>query len=260
MRQYKPLFTLLFRSILPTVFLCLLPAAAFAADVDCLKCHDKLLKGKTVVHPAVQMGCPTCHSGIADALKAPHKKTTAFAKGLSADQPELCYGCHDKEKFAKSVVHPALQMGCTACHDPHGSNKPKLLSADVPDQCFSCHDKAEFSRINVHAPVAGGMCVTCHDPHSSAQAVMLVKPMIELCADCHEKITTRPHAVAGGHPLGQEKKDKKGNPLPPPADPKRKGKLFSCASCHNPHSSDSRRLFRYAASSPMELCVNCHAY
>lgn len=245
-----------------TVLLLSFPAAA--QEVDCLKCHAGLLKNKPVVHAAVQMGCPACHTGISDALKVPHKKTTKFAKGLSADQPEVCFGCHDKEKFTKSKVHPAAQMGCTACHNPHASAKPKLLSAEVPEQCFSCHDKAEFSRKNVHPPVAGGMCLSCHNPHSSPTAGMLVKPHVELCGDCHDQVGKRPHAISGfsqaGHPLGQPRTTKKGKIIPPPADPKRTGKPFSCASCHNPHSSDSPRLFRYPAKAAMELCTNCHQF
>ncbi len=240
------------------------PTPAVAGEVDCLKCHAGLLKNKPVAHAAVQMGCESCHSGIADALKVPHKKTTAAAKGLSADQPDLCYGCHDKQKFTQSTAHPALGMGCTTCHDPHGGKKAKLLSAEVPDLCFTCHDKAEFSRKNVHPPVEAGMCLSCHDPHSSPQPGMLVKPYIQLCSECHDQIIKKPHAIAGfnaeGHPVGKEKKDRKGKVLPPANDPKRPGKLFTCASCHNPHSSDYSKLFRYPAKASMELCVNCHNY
>jgi len=247
-----------------TVAASFMSSPAIAQEVDCLKCHAGLLKNKPVVHAAVQMGCSACHTGIADALKVPHKKTTTFAKGLSADQPELCYGCHDKAKFTRSVVHPALQMGCTACHDPHASNKAKLLAADVPGQCGSCHDKAEFTRKNVHPPVAGGMCLSCHDPHSSPQSGMLVKPHVELCGECHDQVVHKPHAIAGftqsGHPIGQIRKDPKGKPLPLLEDPKRPGKPFTCASCHNPHSSDNRKLFRYPARSSMDLCMNCHPY
>ena len=233
-------------------------------EVDCNKCHTGLTVRLKVVHAAMQMGCPACHSGIDDALKVPHKKTTTFAKGLSADQPEVCYGCHDKAKFTMKVVHGAIGMGCTSCHNPHASANEKLLPAPVPDLCFMCHDKAGFTRKNIHPPVESGMCLSCHSPHSSDQQGLLLKPTHEVCFECHDNVSKTPHAISGfsktGHPLGIPKQERKGKDRRAPVkDPKREGKNFTCASCHNPHSSDSPRLFRYPAKSPMELCNNCHA-
>jgi len=240
-----PLFTLL-------VIWFLLPVSTRAAEVDCLLCHGDLAKGK-VVHAAVAMGCPTCHTAI-DAQEVPHKKTNKLAKGLSAEQPELCYGCHEKIKFTNKTVHPALSMGCTGCHNPHSSKNEKLLVAEPPALCFNCHDKAEFSRKNVHMPVAGGLCLTCHNPHSTGTMALLNKEPINVCLECHEAVGKRPHAISGfsssGHPLG--KKNAK--------DPKRPGKKFYCGSCHNPHSSDFMKLFRYKATSSMGICTNCHNF
>jgi predicted CXXCH cytochrome family protein len=111
------------------------------------------------------------------------------------------------------------------------------------------------------------MCLSCHSPHSSDQQGLLVKPIYEVCFDCHSEVSKTPHAVTsfsrsgGGHALGlprKEKERKGAKERKPVMDPKREGKLFTCASCHNPHSSDSPRLFRYPAKSPMELCAHCH--
>jgi predicted CXXCH cytochrome family protein len=284
-------FILVFAALLLT------RSASAAAEINCLKCHSKLAKEK-FQHPAIAMGCPTCHTDL-DASTVPHKKTGKIDKGLSAEQPELCYGCHDKslfskktvhaavgmgctgchnphssknEKllianqpdlcygchdkslFAKKNVHPAVDMGCTGCHNPHSTDTAKLLKSEPPDLCFACHDKAEFSRKNVHAPVAGGMCLACHTPHSSENMALLLQEPIKVCLECHGDVEKKPHAIRGiagaGHPLG--KKDKK--------DPKRPDKKFYCGSCHNPHSSDSMRLFRYPAKAIMGICVNCHKF
>lgn len=225
-------------------------APAFSAEVDCLTCHKQLTQEKNV-HAAVQMGCPTCHTAI-DASTVPHKKTGKTAKGLSVDQPDLCYGCHDKALFAKKNVHAAVGMGCTGCHNPHSSKNPKLLTAEVPGLCFTCHDKAAFSRKYVHAPVAGGMCLSCHNPHSSDAMALLTKAPEQVCLDCHAAVPKKPHAVAGftsrGHPVGSSYKK----------DPKRPDKPFYCGSCHDPHSADSPQLFRYGAKSSMGLCTQCH--
>jgi predicted CXXCH cytochrome family protein len=145
-------------------------------------------------------------------------------------------------------------MGCTGCHRPHSTDKPKLLPASPPDLCYTCHDKGEFSKKLVHAPVKEGACLSCHGTHSTDAAILLKKEPIQVCLDCHGNVEKKPHAIRGfnndGHPIG--KKDKK--------DPKRPDKKFSCSSCHNPHSSESVKLFRYPAKSTMGLCINCHKY
>jgi len=236
-----------------------------AAGIDCNKCHANLTVRIKFVHAAVAMGCDACHTGIAETNKVPHKKTNTITKGLSAEQPEICYSCHDKAKFTKKTVHAAVGMGCTGCHNPHASNNEKLLNAAVPDLCFNCHDKLEFTRKNIHAAVQMG-CLTCHSPHSSDNPGLLAKPIYAVCFDCHDNVNNQPHAIAGfskkGHPLGLPKKTKKGDKESPSSvkDPKREGKLFSCASCHTPHSSDSIKLFRYPAKSAMNLCTVCHKY
>lgn len=232
---------------------------AWSQEVDCLACHARLKKEK-VVHAALEMGCPSCHTGI-DARKVPHKKTTGVSKGLSAEQPDLCYGCHDRGMFTKKNVHAAVGMGCTGCHNPHASKNPRMLSAEVPDLCFTCHDRSLFSRSVAHSPVAAGMCLSCHNPHSSEETALLVKKPYDLCLNCHPDVNRKPHAIAGfnaqRHPLGEIKKTKKGE-AKELKDPARPDRTFYCGSCHNPHSTDGGRLFRFNARSAMSLCTNCH--
>lgn len=217
------------------------------AEMPCVTCHEPLTSEK-VVHAAMQMGCETCHSAI-DASDIPHKKTNNIAKGLSAEQPDLCYNCHDRTKFTRKNVHSAIAMGCTGCHNPHSSKKERLLNAEVPDICYNCHDRAEFNKKNVHMPVAGGMCMSCHDPHSTDNIAILNKEYNGVCIDCHGDVIKKPHGIKRGHRLGGDGRLD---------DPARKGKKFYCGSCHNPHSSDSIRLFRYDVKTPIKICVNCH--
>lgn len=225
-------------------------SAARADGPDCGACHGALVKN-AVVHAAVTMGCPSCHSGI-DGAKTPHTVAAGKPKGLSADQPELCYTCHDKGMFTKQTVHAAVGMGCTGCHNPHSSKHAKLLTSPVPELCFGCHDKKPFEKKHRHGPVDAGLCLTCHTPHSSDNMALLSKPPLATCLQCHGDVAKTPHAIrgfsSGGHPIG--KKDAR--------DPKRQGKKFTCASCHEPHGSDSIKLFRYPAANAMDICSNCH--
>ena len=241
--------------------LMLLPFSARSAQqATCLTCHAKLKQNK-VVHPALEMGCEACHTGI-DATKVPHKHAGNVPHGLSADQPELCYGCHDKAAFTKATVHAAIGMGCTGCHNPHSSPNAKLLVSEPPDLCFTCHDKTEFTKRVVHPPVAAGMCLSCHSSHSSDEMALLLKRPYELCLDCHPDIPKQQHAISGfgsgKHPLGALKKNKKTGVVTELKDPTRPDKPFYCGSCHNPHSSEGGRLFRFKAMDAMSLCSNCH--
>lgn len=274
-----------------------LTAGFVYGDVDCLMCHEDLTK-KKVVHPAVQMGCPICHSAI-DATDIPHKKTNKISKGLSSEVPDLCYGCHDNKIFEGKDIHPPVMGGmCLSCHNPHSTDSPKLLISEapslcftchdkkkfedkkthppvkdgmclmchfphksdnekllqsaVPDLCFNCHDKAEFTKKNIHPPVEAGMCLTCHDPHASKSASLTVKAVTALCTSCHTatEIKNGIHIVRGmssdGHPVSGK------------SDPKRAGQRFSCVSCHQPHSSDYKKLLRYKNDAPFEVCISCH--
>lgn len=237
----------------------ILPTGADGQEVDCLKCHAKLKREKTV-HAALEMACISCHTGI-NAKSVPHKNQSAVAGGLSIEQPELCYGCHDEALFMKSNLHAALGMGCTACHNPHSSKNAKLLSMEVPDLCFGCHDKALFAGKIVHAPVAGGMCLSCHTPHSSEEAALLLKKPYDLCLDCHAEVSTKQHASTGFGPsrhfLGGKKLTKKGGEVFI-KDPSRPDRAFYCGSCHEPHRAEGGRLFRFGARSSMSLCTHCH--
>lgn len=263
------------------------PGAAHAAENICIECHEDLAKAK-VVHAALEMGCTSCHGAI-DAGDVPHKKTNKSAKGLSSEQPQLCYDCHDKAKFTKKTVHAAIDMGCTGCHDPHSSKNAKLLKTSLPELCYGCHEKEKFSGKSTHSPVAEGDCTGCHDPHSSDAGKLLASAQPDLCFNCHDKAAFSkktvhmpvtegcmechsPHAGAnvfllrkpmnnlciechneqskGGHVLSGFGKP---HPLSGKPDPSRPGKEMSCASCHNPHSSDLPILFLEKG-----ICKRCH--
>jgi predicted CXXCH cytochrome family protein len=234
-----------------TVFLCPLSAAEKG---KCLTSPKKLTKRK-FVHQALQSGCPACHSAI-NARTVPHKKTNALARGLSSEQPDLCYGCHDQGMFIKSNVHPAVSMGCTGCHDPHSSKNAKLLKTKLPELCFTCHDKTDFIRKVVHPPVAGGGCMTCHSPHATDEMALLLKNPVALCIDCHPDATHGQHAPSRQPPVSEQATGITRGPIL--QDPARPGKPFYCGSCHTPHSADSSSLFRFGAKSSKEFCIHCH--
>ncbi len=254
------------------------PGAAYRIDLT-----------KKVVHPAFKKtDCLGCHEGGhgSDRLKL-----------LKKNAVDLCYGCHerkDKNKFPHGAV---LLGDCAVCHDPHSSDSPKLVAKPTVQQtCFLCHQDDLTGRKFIHAPIAKGCdqchdahgaqsrnslkvgegkagcykchkpvdtgknkhaalerygCDGCHDPHGTDEPSMMGQKVNDLCKGCHPNENER-HVTPlapGGHPIGGSGSDL--------VDPKREGRRFTCASCHNPHGSDSPKLLRLG-SMPMESCAWCH--
>lgn len=197
----------------------------------CLACHQQIA-AKKVVHQALQMGCATCHSNL-NAASIPHAVKDKMQKGLASKEPELCYGCHDRNLFSKRTVHKAVKQGCSSCHDPHAADNEKLLTAGKAGICYKCHKKNSFEgKKHIHSPVRTAECTACHDPHSSVPEKLLQSDMPDLCFRCHDKTKLT------------------GEVTHEPA------KIGLCTSCHNPHQSERKRLL--TADIP-KLCYQCHS-
>jgi len=231
-------------SLAVCVLLLAAPAALRAEGPACLDCHPDKREGASI-HPAVDMGCDSCHVGKHEGEKPAPK--------LSSPLPDLCFTCHDKSAFDKKIQHAPVAGGmCGSCHDPHASANRKLLVTAVPDLCFTCHDKqAVVKKAAAHATAAGGQCVTCHNPHGSDGAFVLNQLVESYCESCHDEITVR-HVMARIDPRNS-------HPLKGKADPLRTGKELACPSCHNPHASDQQRISTKGRPGPEPLCLRCHS-
>ena len=220
----------------------LAPVSLNAAPPQCLDCHPDKREGK-VVHPAIEMGCSSCHTGNHDGGKP--------FPTLMTSVPDLCFACHDKAAFDKKSVHAPVAGGmCGSCHNPHSSDLPKLLVAAVPDLCFTCHDRNTMAKKEVHLKAAGGQCLTCHDAHGSDSAFVLNQLVEGHCEACHDEITDK-HVMARVSPNDL-------HPLTGRPDPLRKDKKLSCSSCHNPHTAEKQRVSTKGLKSPAPLCLRCH--
>lgn len=226
----------------------------------CYSCHDESkFKGKSVHTPVASGMCTGCHN--------PHQSN--YQKILLKDVPGLCYNCHDESKFKGGSGHTSIGM-CTGCHNPHSSNSDRILKADQPELCYSCHEKSKFAKKYVHTVITAGGCTSCHTPHISKNPFLLTNQNIqELCLTCHVNKNDGRHIVSlpmgKAHPISgvpdpatvkmiKGKDPKTGAEIDIP-DPKNPGKPMTCASCHDPHSSDFNKLF-----TTKNLCQRCHKY
>jgi len=203
------------------------PAAMKPADASktCLECHagGKRMHWKGSVHDMKNISCVACHSMHDD--KVNHGKSPL----LKAKSPaESCYQCHAEKKaqIRKSGHMPLVEgkMGCTACHNPHGSVADKLLVKNtVPETCYQCHQDKRGPFMWDHAP-ARENCATCHNSHGSHHENMLLTRAPVLCQRCH---------VGGRHPTtayGQNQSDIDSNRL----------RYKGCINCHPKiHGSNS---------------------
>lgn len=218
---------------------------AFAGqDSSCLNCHAEFKKQSKDSHSSLTIGCNACHVIVQD-KKHPHQKDSVK---LVRDVPDLCFGCHKKSNFQNTDTHPPVAEGkCTSCHNPHGSIFGKLLICDPPELCYGCHNKADYTKKYVHPVIIGRRC-DCHNPHASNYPYLLSTTINEGCIGCHKAKGSGNHVVS--LPKG------KTHPIEGTGPGNRNTqKKISCATCHNPHSSDYRKLFPKTS-----MCRICHKY
>ena len=111
--------------------------------------------------------CTTCHG---------KRKQRGFSSEtyLIAQEPELCYNCHDDYTVSALFVHGPVAVGqCLFCHNPHKSKIEHLLREPEPGLCYQCHDINTIELIAAHLPNQQSSCTNCHNPHASSLKALL---------------------------------------------------------------------------------------
>lgn len=161
----------------------------------CYSCHQGVRSefARTSRHPINDgvVNCMDCHKEVAQSPK----------QGHPSGPGETCVTCHAEFRGPFPFEHQAAveystqEGGCLNCHNPHGSQYPRLLrqSYDAPHYslCTQCHSVPKhLNNVNHGTQWAGIPCNECHaDIHGSYTSRNLLDPSLEAqgCtkAGCH---------------------------------------------------------------------------
>jgi len=158
-----------------------MPTSPQEQSAVCLTCHQSGLRQhwSGSQHESRDVACANCHKI--------HVRDDAVLN--KATQQEVCFTCH-KEQRAQTLrvsTHPldAGKMGCSDCHNPHGSNGPKMLiKKNINETCYTCHPDRRGPFLWEHQPVVDD-CTNCHTPHGSVNSPLLKTRLPQLCQECH---------------------------------------------------------------------------
>lgn len=146
-------------------------------------------------HANRDLSCNTCHSV--------HNPKSEKYQLKTAKIEQTCDTCHlqIKAQIQKTSHHPIREglMTCTDCHNPHGTETPKMLAAhSVNEQCYTCHTEKRGPFLWEHPPVKEN-CLTCHNPHGSNHPKLMVAKRPFICQSCHLD-TRHPGTLYDGSP------------------------------------------------------------
>ena len=235
----------------------------------CLQCHtDKEaseIQGHA--HPPALRDCLKCHNPHASDNDHLLLKPTA---GAGKDD-NLCLGCHQigTNPPEKGSRHPALDIGCDACHVTHktGASPEREfkyhLAKAAPALCAGCHDltDADLAKAHRNQPFEKADCVTCHDPHQSDRPKLMQKfvhmPFDQkMCDTCHQPakdgkvVLTKASAKELCVTCHDEKAKQIDN-----AKVQHPGALGDCTDCHSPHAGESPA---FPKPDAVSVCLGCH--
>jgi len=180
--------------------------AVYVGEAVCIACHKT--QNNQFMHTqhatafrmnpqneAQKRTCEACHGPGSNHLKDPISPSNrgslvGFTRewGTPVEkQNGMCLACHQggQAMFWNSSAHGTNQLGCSDCHNPHGSTTKSLLKADsVNELCANCHAEKRGPFLWEHAPVRDN-CLNCHNAHGSNHDKLLQVARPFSCQQCH---------------------------------------------------------------------------
>lgn len=256
-------------------------AGASAADISCLKCHDKK---KTLYAPSAHaqagLTCVDCHGGDPKATDETAHATDNFKRPDNKKAiAEMCASCHgdvrkmnpyglptDQLDRYKTSKHGEQLFGqndqkvavCTDCHGVHDILKVKSPQAhvyptNIPDTCGRCHGNAKLMQ-EYKLPTD---IITQYK--SSYHAYMVFEKgdlSAPTCVTCHGSHgATPPGTKEVGEVCGKcHGRQRELFAKSPHAEAAKAGLFNECVSCHGNHGIQKASVELFA-----KACIQCHA-
>lgn len=156
--------------------------AASSTDL-CLTCHGDGVMGLNPLQPPRELGAGNfvflLEDDLDDATDPLAPRLPGEAAGHSIVSPAWGLTAESRWSRAPGGTFPSASLGCTSCHDPHGTAGFRMLRGVGPVQGGIAH-------FAYPAPVAVGLPVT--DPaavESRLAHSAYVSGMTRWCANCH---------------------------------------------------------------------------
>jgi len=96
---------------------------------------------------------------------------------------ETCYNCHADKRGPMLWEHQPVRDNCLNCHNPHGSNQPRLMLEQMNFLCASCHSAVSNN--------SGGAFGGAHSiPMGPGGSVFFNSALANqrTCVNCHSQV------------------------------------------------------------------------
>ncbi|HUJ08892.1 MAG TPA: hypothetical protein VL171_02610 [Verrucomicrobiae bacterium] len=252
-----------------------------AADISCLKCHDK---EKALYAPSAHaqagLTCVDCHGGDPNATDETAHATDNFHSPTNKQEvAALCSSCHSDVRRMNPYGLPTDQLAryktskhgeqlfehnnqhvavCTDCHHVHDILSPKtpgssVYPLNIPQTCGRCHSDAKLmSQYKIPSDVVQQYKTSYH-------ATMLFEKgdlSAPTCVTCHGSHGATPPGTAQvGEVCGKcHVRQRELFEKSPHNELVSAGLFNGCVSCHGNHAIQKASVQLYAVT-----CVKCHA-
>ena len=162
---------------------------------DCLSCHDDIIPSSNSHMISSNDDCQFCHNLALPSQTGSSSSGEVFGLMLTETDDYVCTACHVEQDVMEQEHNIHLDMGCTSCHDPHGSSYGKMWVESEADLCVgSCHGDWDIGITHptgedIRDPYADASmsCVSsCHSVHQPVNdSRMLQVSYTTLCNRCH---------------------------------------------------------------------------
>jgi len=270
-----------FLRLAPVLVLFAAGVAARAADISCLKCHEK---EKALFAPSAHaqagLTCVDCHGGNAKDTEPTAHATEDFKKPDNKKAiAEMCAHCHGDVRRMNPYGLPTDQLEryktskhgeqlfehndqkvatCTDCHGAHDilkvrSPQARTYPANIPQTCGRCHSDAKLmAEYKLPSDVVDKYKTSYH-AHLLLEKGDLSAPTCVTCHGYHG--ATPPGTKQVGEVCGKcHVRQAELFPKSPHAEAAEAGLFNECIACHGNHAIQKASVDLYS-----QACVRCHA-